>query len=586
MAYQPNIGQAFPLESLGSDIARNSFNYQSILSGLVDWNSTTSDSVIIRLAKDSYPWYEDFVIPSKRQISSSNDTISTTNGKVDSNCFAINSILNQSVYGGDSLSSDLGDVVTLRVTVFNNGQTSWDMYYAPTIHTWKSGMNVRIGNFYQYNNKIYVAMNSYESTITPDADVLLFKPYTTVWTYNDSYKANDLVEYDNNVYRAVADIDHSIIVPSDAFSKFDKVISGYDSTVTYPSGSYVFNDGLFYLSKKESTGIPVVNTSVWESIILIRNTTYTSISKSIAYRMFTNIDISSFILFNAGSDSSTLTNITVQPSIKTIGNPSIYQRSTGVHHSVNYSNYPLDKSPIWSESAPIDYTDDSIDITKKQRYSATMVFDHTNQKDCNTINFINYDGPDLDQGLCIYLPIECELSSNEIVEPEDGYTFEFYFRIWPNEKLTNAITRDHIVNKAQIYVYSALNNSAIAQDKCSYPIAKFSMSRMTNFHIFAENITIPDKPVVYRATFIYSKNQHDWLLSDYYQMPDHVFVGPIGFIDPANPSAIDRYLGDINKDVVNVGYETSALPTYVDVFSRPDLQPYKSSDGKFYKRSI
>ena len=40
-----NVGYAFPLEKLGSDLARNDFNYQSILRGLIEWDRTNDDIV-------------------------------------------------------------------------------------------------------------------------------------------------------------------------------------------------------------------------------------------------------------------------------------------------------------------------------------------------------------------------------------------------------------------------------------------------------------------------------------------------------------------------------------------------------------
>jgi hypothetical protein len=61
-------------------------------------------------------------------------------------------------------------------------------------------------------------------------------------------------------------------------------------------------------------------------------------------------------------------------------------------------------------------------------------------------------------------------------------------------------------------------------DKCETPIAKFSMARTTNFYMFGENVSIPDKPVCYRATFTYSSVEKRWMVTDYYQLPDHIFV--------------------------------------------------------------
>ena len=77
-----NIGAAFPLEKLGSDIARNEFNYQSILNGLIAWDKSTDDTVTIRLTKDTDPYYEDYTIPTKSAVFDLNSLECNVTGSV------------------------------------------------------------------------------------------------------------------------------------------------------------------------------------------------------------------------------------------------------------------------------------------------------------------------------------------------------------------------------------------------------------------------------------------------------------------------------------------------------------------------
>lgn len=590
MKYQPNIGQSFPLESLGSDLARNSFNYQSIMNALIEWNTTTEPSVMVRLAKDTSPWYEDFEIPSKKSTIVGNDITSLVTGSIVANNFAVDSILDVAVYGGIvGDPENTGDVLTLRFGVTDSGSVSWSTYFVPMIHDWVDGIFVREKNYYRYGGVLYIATSTFDSSISPDVDPDHFNDAIKQWVPESAYEIGEYISHLNKLYIVTDMISKSVTAPDSGFSGFDVFADQIDLSKQYSAGCIVYANNSIYMSMKDCVSVPVTNTEVWREMFVRKLTNVSIFSQSNIARFDVDVDTAAIVIRNISEDieSKTTTAITLQQSIKTRGNPSIYQRSTGVYSSVNYVSYPTNLSPIWSETSPIDHTDPSIDITKRQAYSAVWVMDHTNQKDSRTINFINYDGPDLDQGLCIYLPVEVELSTGEIVEPEDGFTYELYIRIWANAKYTtNAVTRDHIVNKSQVYVYNAFDADSIAQDRCSYPIAKFSMSRMTNFHVFGENITIPDKPVVYRATFTYLSSNKSWAMLDYYQLPDHVFVGPIGFIDPTNPGNPDRYIDGMNPDASHIGYETSALPTYVDVFSQPNLAPYRSSDGSFFNRGI
>lgn len=592
MTSKTNIGQAFPLESLGSDIARSSFNSQSIINGLIEWDKSNEDTCMIRLAKDTAPWYEDFQIPTKKSVFTANTYMGSQKGIIYPNAFSVSSLLDVAVYGGTpSDDTDPGDVLTIRVACKDAGSCGWGGYYSPMVINWVPGINIRENNYFNYLGKVYIAINNMNSSsVNPLLDTLNFRPHITNWVLGNSYDVGDYVMSDGDVYVVINTINSASLKPSLSVDYY-KTATAWVSAL-YISGSYVIHSGSLYLAMSDidASMVPGISTQ-WKQIILIQLPSLTYFNQSNISRWHVDVDVSALIVRNSSEvKSNTKTEFYIQSSIKTKGDPSIYQRSTEVFPTCNYSYFPDDKSAIWSESMPIEGSDTSLNITQRQEYSATMIFDHTDQTNCKTINFVNYDGPDLDQGLCVYLPSEIELEGGELVLPEDGYTYEFYFRIYPNVKLTtDTITRDHIVNKAQIYVYSAPDKVHIKDNKCSTPIAKFSMARMTNFYMYAENVTIPDKPVVYRATFMYVKAQNDWITYDYYQLPDHVFVGPIGFIDPQNPGNLDfnsSELSHINPNAAFIGYETCAFPTYVDVFSHPNLSPYKPGNDTFYNRTI
>ena len=581
-----NIGNAFPLEGLASDISRNSYNYQSILNGLIDWNVSSDDTVNIRLATDVQPWYQDFQIPTKKSVFASNTYLSSQKDVVVGGNFAISSQLKIAVYGGTAGSSyDVGDLSLTRISIKDAGGTQWQLYYTPVVTTWTSGISVRAGNYFDNSTNLYIALNSVTSTTNPSSDTTNFTPYVTAWTQSSGYSYGRLVSYSGSLYIVNSTVGTSVASPvnDSSYTLFAPAfVSG-----TYSTGSYVFFGNYTYMSTVSTSAVPGTN-SDWIKVLILPVQTAGSFNQSCIVRMDATVDISSFIVRNVSIDSTSTTEFYVQESVKPKANPSIFQRSTEVFSTSNYTMFPTDTTAVWDSSTPITSTDDSLSISTRQPYSASMVFSHADQTNCKTINYVNYDGPDLDQGLCIYLPVEITLEDTSVVSPEDGFTYEFYFRIWPDVNLTtNTVTRDHIVNKSQIYVYSAPDGASAISGACSTPIAKFSMARMTNFYIFAENIAIPDKPVVYRATFMYSASQNAWLTYDYYQMPDHVFMGPVGYIDPQNPGNLDvNGLNGINPDANHLGYETCAFPAYVDVFSNPDLSPYKSSDGAFYNRSV
>jgi hypothetical protein len=598
MAQQTNIGKAFPLESLGSDIARNEFNYQSILTGLIEWDKTNSNDVIIRLAKDTAPWFEDFIIPSKKSVFDLNayksNALATPSGR-----FSVDSLLDVAYYGGtDGEPSDPGDEVTLRVAIDNHGEGSWRSYYSHLIPTCASGGDYRIGNYVSQGNVWYRVLNTItNSTTAPSADIVNFIRFDVDWVQGSSYDYRDIIRFNNALYIANVNISSSDLTPVTS-DEFDVYAPDWVSGTAYVAGDYVaYTDGgetLAYLAVNDITDTdttPISDPVNWVPKRLSENTVGGEFSQSNIIRWTAHVDLDGILLRNVSTlDSTNETNIMLQSSIKTQEPASIYQRSTGVHSTVNYVSWPNNPAPVWQKNETINPSDSSLSISSRQPYSASMIFDHTNPETAKTFNFINYDGPDLDQGLCIYLPVGSDVGNAGVAVPEDGFTYEFYIRIWPDVNYTNASTRDHIVNKAQVYVYSAPDSDSAENSTCGTPIAKFSMARMTNYYMFGENVSIPDKPVVYRATFAYSSALNQWTVLDYYQLPDHVFMGPIGFVDPQNPGNLDlnsSEIGGINPSASFVGYETGAFPTFADVFSNPDLSPYRpDSIEDFVNRSI
>ena len=99
------------------------------------------------------------------------------------------------------------------------------------------------------------------------------------------------------------------------------------------------------------------------------------------------------------------------------------------------------------------------------------------------------------------------------------------------------------------------------------------MARITNFYVYDENIGVPNRPVMYRATFVYAKGEEgsdgQWKLFDYYQLPDHVFIGPVGFVDPTNKGIMD----DTRPGNEYKGYETAGFPMFADPFEKTSLTP-------------
>jgi len=690
MSDNTNIGYAFPLEKLGSDIARNNYNYQSILNGLIEWNSTSDETVNIRLTKDTDPWYEDYQIPSKKSVIDSGTLNCTIVGEVGINSFASDCV-DTALYGGSKLftvstvntltgidtatdsitledgtgfelddqvkievssggalpdplvttqlyyivsksindiqlslesggaviditttgsgtltltkyaldyvvdPSDVGDIATMRIAVDDAGQGQWELYHNVNVQDWVSGTSYKAVNVVKYMGLYYKLVFDIESSTTsPDIDTVNFTPLFKTWNsvIGEEYRIGDysIDDLSGDLYVAVQYIASSTTRPSET-SQFKLVASVYIPSTSYPSGSYVFENNNLFMSTTtvvNSTVLPSAETTgLWSEKLFRTVPTANVFNSTSVFRWTATVNTSEFILRNvAGNASSDTTSINMRLTVKGTEPASIYQRSVEVFPTSNFSFWPQDDNSMWNSTTIYGPTNESIPVTKRQDYSASMVFDHTRPDVAKTVNYVNYDGPDLDQGLCVYLPVEVDIGDDGLARPEDGYTFEFFFRLWPTVGLNDASTRDHIVNKSHIYVYSAADNDAITNDTCEEPVAKFSMARSTNFYMFGENVTIPDKPVCYRATFVYSEAEQKWCTLDYYQLPDHIFVGPVGFVDPQNPANMDinnEVIGNINPNAANIGYETAAFPMFQDPFSNANLSPFRVSGNGAYE---
>jgi len=592
---------AFPLESLGSDIARNNYNYEAIFNGLIEWNSSKNDTVTVRLTKNTYPYFHDYTFPTKNAGVSSLGKDSVT--PVASNAFAYDAEF--PIVASASPDDRDSDKVTLRINVANSGRTAWKPYMDAYINVANPDSTDYIkGSIIRRNNGgddlgLWLVVNQdYSNPKTIDQLVAAdwIKPLIVDFEANMMLYNGMFVVYNNELFicRCESSFNVGVVPPSKSSAEYTFMGNVWTSNGSYNKGDYVAHkdeDGIYHLfinlitdeinssnpdsylgywSSADGEAYYTENTDAdkrWQEAVLLPIYGVSAINKSKVIRFTPSTDISGVVLRNVGQDYAELsTSIGIIGNIQYRKPESIYNKKVGIFESSNYAMYPLNQNGVWTEGRNIE-TNSDFGLNKRQGYSASMIFDH-GRSDISTINYVNYDGPDLDQGLCIYLTTESD-TTDGVSKPEDGYTFEFFFRIWPNTNLNNAVTADHIINKSQIYVYSAKNIDEIKSDGCSTPIAKFSMARLTNFYVFDENIGIANRPVMYRATFVYSATDEEWKLFDYYQLPDHVFVGPIGFIDPTNSGVTD-----INGESGNefAGLETAGFPMFADPFDRGMLK--------------
>ena len=225
-----------------------------------------------------------------------------------------------------------------------------------------------------------------------------------------------------------------------------------------------------------------------------------------------------------------------------------YARSTAFYSTSDYRQWPYDTSALWAGISPPIARDTTLSTSMLQAYSAAMVFDHAHA-DVHTVNFIRYDGPDLDQGLCLYLPV---MSGG--MAPADNYTFEFHISIYPTLGYTGSAEPSLTANMAHVYIYNVPNMDCFSSIP---PIARLGQARTTSYRVSEGDITVPNKPTNWYVKVAYSANMGKWMIVNLNQLDDHV-LSPGGFVDPVN--------GTFGS------YQSSHLPTYQDPFGAYTLR--------------
>ncbi len=86
-------------------------------------------------------------------------------------------------------------------------------------------------------------------------------------------------------------------------------------------------------------------------------------------------DAAMFVFANDGDDSNDTTKIHTSIEIKEMEQNSIYDRSVGYFPTCNYAYWPDTNAKIWRQNDTYETRD--ISVTKRQAYSATMIFEHT-----------------------------------------------------------------------------------------------------------------------------------------------------------------------------------------------------------------
>ena len=116
-----SFSNAFPLESIGRDIARNNYNYESIFNALMEWNNSEKDYVTVRLMKNSAPYFHTWTFPTKKAQSKTASISLVT--PVAANAFDLDGEYGM-VASTDATDEGKDDVV-IRINVVNRGNTRW-----------------------------------------------------------------------------------------------------------------------------------------------------------------------------------------------------------------------------------------------------------------------------------------------------------------------------------------------------------------------------------------------------------------------------------------------------------------------------
>ena len=601
---QVNIRDINPLEHLTADLAKARFNYESILNGLVEWNDSKLTNVTVRLMCDTEPGFVDYTFPTKRSSEGNGGNVADPYSWENSYSYAQRYPVSAMI-SDDPMNNDKLDV---RITVNESAESTWKLCASAVLYDENEengGVDASVDYIPGQFIRVYYPetarsslrwvsrkINKGESIL--DESILDGNSRNVVdrWSLDriNEYRQSDTMDYlfvvyDGKVYRPTGTVNRS--VPSaagsgweyycDVFSEDGKLEHGkvylYDPVSA--DADYEYGEFFVYTGEDTAYAYPPYDLNAedgqpaersyndgWENPSVILLPVTPDFNKTNAVRWTTATDIEALLLLRTGEGSADkVPDIEIKPNVRLIGGTTEDNGGLAVFDTANYAEWP-GTTPKWSPGHNYS-TDVTKGISEKQNYSATMVFDHANP-DCKECNIVNYDGPDLDQGLIIYLPVE-SVQDGKIVYPKNGRMFEFLFRIWPNPAYNGHETADLVINKAQIYVYSVPSRNAL--DCHPAPIAKFSMARLTNFYVFSENIAVPNRPVLIKARFVYSGDEKTWKTYDYYQLPDCIFLSPNGFVDPGRPSD-ETY-----------GVETAGFPLVQDPFSNYDLSPVLVDDS-------
>ena len=599
---QVNIRDINPLEHLTADLAKARFNYESILNGLVEWNDSKLTNVTVRLMCDTEPGFVDYTFPTKRSSEGNGGNVADPYSWENSYSYAQRHPVSAMI-SEDPLNNDKIDV---RITVNESAESTWKLCASAVLYDEKwvtegngdadASVDYIPGQFIRvyYPETACSSLRWVSRKIGKGESILDGNSRNVVerWSLDriNEYRQSDTMDYlfvvyDGKVYRPTGTVNRS--VPSaagsgweyycDVFPEDGKLDHGKVYLYDPVSADTDYRYGEFFVYTGEDTayayppydlnaedGQPAERSynDGWENPSVILLPVTPDFNKTNAVRWTTTTDIEALLLLRTGEGSADkVPDIEIKPNVRLIGGTTEDNGGLAVFDTANYAEWP-GTTPKWSPGHNYS-TDVTKGINEKQNYSATMVFDHANP-DCKECNIVNYDGPDLDQGLIIYLPVE-SVQDGKLVYPKNGRMFEFLFRIWPNPAYNGHETADLVINKAQIYVYSVPSRNAL--DCHPAPIAKFSMARLTNFYVFSENIAVPNRPVLIKARFVYSGDEKTWKTYDYYQLPDCIFLSPNGFVDPGRPSD-ETY-----------GVETAGFPLVQDPFSNYDLSPVLVDDS-------
>jgi len=579
-SHKVNIRDISPLSHITADLTKALHNYEAILNGIVTWNSTDNPNVTVRLLTDSEPFFVDYTFPSRKAYAGDSSVIGTSD--ITAGHFGYGTRL--------TLPATRTDLTKLRITLNASTRVKWRLYEDAYIYQEDSDIATSA-----YEIGTLIAVKDGDASViymtrvaVSEGDSISAASIRAVDIWKSSMKpvyqeTPGLVTYVRNVTGTLTGayvlIDPSMTygptAPSNGWHQIAYNINAYDKDRTISTGQLCLfskrsdhSDAALYAYIGESfvkkASEPVdpfidgeLDTANWVGPVMVVPVKTFDDTNVVSHTPKT--DIKGYVLealSNEPSQVSILGNVVVREGT------SEPHKGLGVFNTCNYISWPQSEMQLWHDNKVYTDTDE---------HTAKMIFHHADD-DVKMVNIINYDGPDLDRGLAIYLPAE-DLVTGEngepaYVEAQDGATFEFMFRIWPNTKLNGAETADLIINKAQIYVYTVPTSDS---EEGASILVKLSMARLTNFYLWAENVAVPNRPVFYKAKFIYSRDAKAWKTVDYYQIPDHIFLSPKGFVDPSVRGE-DGVYG--NSDPFS-GVETAGFPLMQDPFGGMDLSPIK-----------